>query len=234
MRASAARAQVLIVTGSGSALQVAASVGSHIGVGCPLACSSACACGADAVQVPALALALCGASSAGPFLRGRFFEAEAFFLSYRLVLAPAARFFSSPNSGARCCPVYEPGVAKTLGECAMDDQLTARGASARTEIDNMIGAFDHVQMMLDDDHSIVGIEQVLEHGEQFFYVFEVQTGGGFIEHVHGVPRGALGELSRQLDSLGLPSGERGRRLPQVQIVEIGFFEQLQSGGDLGV
>ena len=119
MRASAARAQVLIVTGSGSALQVAASVGSHIGVGCPLACSSACACGADAVQVPALALALCGASSAGPFLRGRFFEAEAFFLSYRLVLAPAARFFSSPNSGARCCPVYEPGVAKTLGECAL-------------------------------------------------------------------------------------------------------------------
>jgi hydrogenase/urease accessory protein HupE len=60
-------------------------------------------------------------------------------------------------------------------------QLTAAIAGFGAEVNHPVRAFDHVEVVLDDDDGMVGIHQALENLEQHADVVEVQTGGRFVE-----------------------------------------------------
>jgi len=51
----------------------------------------------------------------------------------------------------------------------------------RTEVDDPVGAFKHLEIVLDDDEGIALIDEALEDGEQEADVFEVEAGSGFVE-----------------------------------------------------
>ncbi len=72
-----------------------------------------------------------------------------------------------------------------------------------------------------------GGDESLQHGQQLADVLEVQPGRRLVEDVERVPGGALLQLGRQLDPLGLAARERGRRLPELHVPEPDVGQGLQ-------
>ena len=80
--------------------------------------------------------------------------------------------------------------------------------------------------MLDDEHGVALVDQTAQHGEQAVDVLEVQPRGGLVEQVHGVPRGALGQLRRQFHALGLAPRESRCALTQPNVPQTNVHESL--------
>ncbi len=81
------------------------------------------------------------------------------------------------------------------------------------------GGLDDVQVVLDHHHGVAGRDQPVEHRQQLPDVVEVQARGGLVEDVERAAGGALGELARELDALGLAARERGRGLAQGDVAQ---------------
>ena len=64
---------------------------------------------------------------------------------------------------------------------AANDDFAALVARVRAEVNDPIRAFDHFQIVLDDEERIASLDESLEHFEQHAHVFEVQPGGRFVE-----------------------------------------------------
>ncbi len=75
------------------------------------------------------------------------------------------------------------GVVHDLLRRALRDDLAAVDAGTRADIDDMIGGEDRVLVMLDDDHCIADVAQVLQRVEQAVVVALMQADGGFVQHV---------------------------------------------------
>src|ERR1700733_6100292 len=82
------------------------------------------------------------------------------------------------------------GLARVGFFCAGDEfgrALRHDAASTftafRTEIDDPIGLFDHVEVVLDDQHGVAEGNQTLEHIQEFADIVKVQTGRWFVENV---------------------------------------------------
>ena len=105
-----------------------------------------------------------------------------------------------------------------LGRSGPDDPAASVPAF-RTQVDDMIRAFDHIEIVLDDDHGVVLIDQAIEHPEQFADVVEVQTGGGFVQDVEGPAGAALGQFAAELDPLGLAAGKGRGRLTEPDVAQ---------------
>src|SRR5277367_2475117 len=56
-------------------------------------------------------------------------------------------------------------------------------AAFGTEIDDPVGLFDHVEVVLDDQHGVAKGNQTLEHVQEFADIVEVQSGRWFVENV---------------------------------------------------
>ena len=68
--------------------------------------------------------------------------------------------------------------------------------------------------MFDDDDRVALVDQTVQDLEQLADILEVQARGGLVKDVDGLAVGAPLQLGGQLDPLGLPSGQGGRRLAQ--------------------
>jgi hypothetical protein len=97
---------------------------------------------------------------------------------------------------------------------ALRDHSTAAAATLGAEVDDPVGALDHVEVVLDDDDRVALVDQPLQHPEQLADVLEVQPGGRLVEDVDRAPGRALLQLGGQLDALGLATGQRRRRLAE--------------------
>src|SRR5699024_3142101 len=97
---------------------------------------------------------------------------------------------------------------------AFGDHEAAAGASFGAQVDHPVGAFDHVEVVLDDHHSVALGDQPVQDGHQAADVVEVQSGGGLVQHVHRASAGALLQLGGQFHAMGLATGEGRGRLPQ--------------------
>ena len=66
------------------------------------------------------------------------------------------------------------------------DQLAAFMASLRAKVDDIVGRFDHVEVVLDHHDGMPMVDQPIEAYEQPIDVGEVQTGRRLIENVQVV------------------------------------------------
>ena len=98
------------------------------------------------------------------------------------------------------------------------DQLAAVVAVFGVEVDDPVGFGDEVQVVFDDDDAVAGIDQAVQHADEFFHVLHVQAYGGFVQHVEGVGRFAaafadvvarFGEFGHELDALGFATVQGG-------------------------
>ena len=78
-------------------------------------------------------------------------------------------------------------------------------AAAGAQINDVVGRFDHMQVVLDHDQRIARIAQLMQYFEQLGNVVKVQAGGRLIQNIERASGTALGELARELDTLRLPA-----------------------------
>ena len=70
---------------------------------------------------------------------------------------------------------------------ASGDDFAAAVASIGTKVDNPIGAFDDVEIVLDHDDRIALVDQALEHRQQSTNVVKMQARRGLVEQVECLP-----------------------------------------------
>ena len=102
---------------------------------------------------------------------------------------------------------------------AAGEHFAALVAAIRSQVDDVVCGFDHVEIMLDDDHAVSRIHQFGNHTQQMPDIVEVQAGGGFVEDVQSLTGTAFAEFLGELHALRLTAGEGRRGLAEVDVVE---------------
>ena len=97
----------------------------------------------------------------------------------------------------------------------------------------MVGGFDHIQVVLNDHHGVARVHQLLEHLNEPVHIVAVKAGGGLVQDIDGLARGALAELRGQLHPLGLAAGQLGGGLAQLHIAQAHLLQGFQAVIDPG-
>src|ERR1051325_3394769 len=99
-----------------------------------------------------------------------------------------------------------PGL-DALGDALVDERAAA-AAALRAEVDDPVGLGDDVEVVLDHDRGVAGVDEAVQDADQLFHVGHVQADGGLVEDVECFRRVRFGKLVDQLDALGLSAGKR--------------------------
>ena len=110
-------------------------------------------------------------------------------------------------------------IASDFFRRAAGDDSAASFAAVGADVDDPIGGLRHVEIVLDDEHRVAGVDEGVQHFEQQLDVGEVQAGRRLVEQVQRAAGGFFHQLAGQLDALGFAAGERGRRLADLDVVE---------------
>ena len=102
---------------------------------------------------------------------------------------------------------------------ARGHHLAAALAPLGPQVDDVVGALDHLDVVLDDHHRVALFHQLLQRRQQPAHVVEVQAGGGLVEDEQGAGLLGPGHVRGQLEALGLAAGKRGHGLAQAEVVE---------------
>src|SRR5712692_6400241 len=78
---------------------------------------------------------------------------------------------------------------------ALSYDLSASVSTFGSQVNDIVGALNHFQVLLDDHHGVAALDQMIEGGEQFPDVSEVQTGGRFVKDEEGAFRRLLSLLT---------------------------------------
>lgn len=108
-----------------------------------------------------------------------------------------------------------------------DQDFAAAAAAFRAEIDNPVGSFNHIEVVLNHHDGIALIAQLVQDFQQLLDIGEVQTGGRLIEDIQRLAGTALGQLARQLHALRLAAGQGRRRLAKADIGQADVHQGLQ-------
>ncbi len=87
--------------------------------------------------------------------------------------------------------------------------------------------------MLDGDHRVSIVDELLQNGNQLLDVYEVQTARRLIEDVEGRASRGLGEVSGELDALCFAAAQRGRPAPELEVTEAHPQQSVEPGPDRG-
>ena len=63
----------------------------------------------------------------------------------------------------------------------MGYELAAVLAGFGAEVEDPVGGFNDVEIVLDDEEGVAGIDELAEDGEEVLDVGEMQAGGGLVE-----------------------------------------------------
>ena len=85
--------------------------------------------------------------------------------------------------------------------CAAGDELSAAASAFGTHVDDIVGHFDDIEVVLNHDDGVALLDQSVEHTEQYADIFKMQSGGGFVEDVDRPTGVALGKFGGQFDAL---------------------------------
>ena len=95
----------------------------------------------------------------------------------------------------------------------------------------MVGHADHVFVVLDHQHAVADVAQVLQRADQAVVVALVQSDAGLVEHIHHAcePRA---NLTGQADALGFTAREGVGIAVQAQIIQAHVVQKLEPQRDL--
>ena len=97
------------------------------------------------------------------------------------------------------------------------NHTTAAAPAFGTKVNDMVGTFNHIKIVLDDDHAFPLVYQASQHLEQAGNICGVQPCGRFVQNIECFASWTLRKLSGKLNALGFPTGEGGCRLAQLDI-----------------
>ena len=88
-------------------------------------------------------------------------------------------------------------------------EFAAKVSPFGTEVDQPVGRFDHVEMVLDHDQGVPLVREPPQDCQEPRNVVEMQPGGGLVKDEEGGSGGDPPEFRRELDALGF-SSRKGR------------------------
>src|SRR5256885_6288716 len=94
-------------------------------------------------------------------------------------------------------------VAHDLFRSAGRDDFAALIPAFRAEVDDVIGGLEYVEVVLDDDHGVAGVDQAMQDVQQPLDIGGMQARGRLIEGIEGLPRITPAEVFRELYPLRL-------------------------------
>ena len=102
-----------------------------------------------------------------------------------------------------------------------------------THVHEVVSHFDHVEVVLDDDHGVAFFHQPVQHGQQLPNILEVQSRGGFIQDVNSAPRVFLGKFLGQFHALGFAAAEGGGLLTQGNVAQPHLLQRADLAKNIG-
>ena len=117
------------------------------------------------------------------------------------------------------------------GACGKN--LSAVTPTLRTDVDDVVGKLDDIEVVLDDDDGIAAIDEFLQHIHQDADVLEMQTRGGLVEDIERLSRIALGEFGGEFYTLALTAREGGGGLSEFDIAKSHILNGLDLTEDVG-
>ena len=127
--------------------------------------------------------------------------------------------------------MIEAGRGGDVGGGALGDDLAAVHAGAGADVDDVVGLADRLLVVLDHDHGVAGVAQVLERGEQAVVVALVQADGRLVEDVEDAGQAAA-DLAGEADALALAAGEGAGVAGEGQVVEADVDQEAEALADL--
>ena len=76
------------------------------------------------------------------------------------------------------------GAGDVLGGACGDDPAAVR-AGLGADLEDPVGGFEDVEVVLDDHDAVAAVHDALEHLKESFHVMAVQAGGGLVEQEQG-------------------------------------------------
>ena len=116
---------------------------------------------------------------------------------------------------------------------AYGKDLSTVAPALRTDVDDVVGEFDDIEVVFDDDDGVATIHQFLQHIHQDTDVLEMQTRGGLVEDVERLARITLGEFGGEFHTLALTAGEGSGGLTEFDIAETHILDGLNLSEDVG-
>ena len=117
----------------------------------------------------------------------------------------------------------------------MGDELATVFSGFRAKVEDPVGGFDDVKVVLDHQQRVAGIHESLEDGEEILDIREMEPGGGLVEDEElagGGRPSAGGEELAELEALGLATGEGVEGLAELEIAEADFCQGGEEFDDL--
>ncbi len=129
--------------------------------------------------------------------------------------------------GPQVDPGLRRGVSCDLFRGSRGHEVPPGLAALRPEVDDVVGALDHLGVVLDDDDAVAGLDQVFEGRKQHRDVAGVKSHGGLVEDEQRVTDLFQPETAGELDPLGLAAGKRVDGLSEPQVAESHVDERLK-------
>ena len=105
---------------------------------------------------------------------------------------PVAVFCETPvEQGTKYLSGIRSPRASNFFRRACGHNASSVFATFGSKVDDVVGGFDNVEIVFDDDNRVAQRDEPLQNVEQLMYVLKMKTGGGLVEHVDGAPRRAL-------------------------------------------
>ena len=92
-----------------------------------------------------------------------------------------------------------------LFRCPLDNDFSAPLAAFGTEVDYEIGAFDHIEVVFDNDNGVTVFDQSLESTEEDGNIVLMESYSWFVEEVEDLFFFLVDEMVGELDPLEFPS-----------------------------
>ena len=114
---------------------------------------------------------------------------------------------SMPMRPERYAPVIESGMAHDVLGRALGDDVAAVDASARTDVDDVVGGEDRVFVVLDDDDGVAEVAQAAQRLEQPRVVALVEANRRLVEDVEHAGEARADLAARRMRWLSPPDSE---------------------------
>ena len=114
-----------------------------------------------------------------------------------------------------------------LFRCTSRNNFTAVDTRIRAQIDNPVGALDHIQVVFDNHDAIAEATQAIQAVHKLADIFKVQARRRFVKQVKRLTCTRAAQFRGNLDTLRLSPAQRCRRLSQSQVTEPHFHQQVQ-------
>ena len=108
-----------------------------------------------------------------------------------------------------------------------------RPAPFGTDVDQVVGHLDDVEVVLDDNHRIAAVHELVQHVEQQADILEMESRRRFVEDIERTARIAFRKLRGELDALALAARRSCRAGPQRQVAEAHLLDGPQLLVDRG-